>query len=100
MKERLIKCLDLLKQEVNKRNKIYKYGVDLINYENNYSTVAIDLIVFSLFLMNKKRERSEEVIKDQINWWLYEKVKKRYWINKKEYNVEKAKDFVEFLLKF
>jgi len=99
MKEKIIEWLKILKKEVDKRNVIYEYGVDLINYENAYSQAAIEMIVYSLFLMNKTTEKSEAQIKDEVGWWLYEDVEKKYWVKKKEYNVEKAEDFVKFILK-
>jgi len=98
MRNRIINCLELLKKEVDKRDIVYEHGVDLINYENYYTKTALDLIAFNLFLMNKKNEKSEEQIRSDIDWWLYEDVEKKIWINKKEYNVEKAKNFVKFIL--
>ena len=98
MRNRIIKSLEFLKIECNKRDEIYKHGVDLINYENHYSKVALDFIAFNLFLMNKKNKKSEEIIREDIDWWLYEDVEKKIWIKKKEYDVEKAENFVKFLL--
>lgn len=98
MRDRIINCLNLLKEETNKRLTIYNQGIDLINYENNYTKVALDLITFNLFLMNKKTKKSEEDIKEEIGWWLYEDVEKKYWVGKKEYDVKDAKDFIKFML--
>jgi len=79
--------LGRMKNEANKRSKIYKYGVDLANYENGYLESLIDLV--SHILHDKKEE---------IEWWLFEDVKKQYFIKDLIFDVEKPKDFVNFLL--
>ncbi len=101
MKQKLIETLELLKQEVDKRNEIYKHGVDLSNYENICWKAVVDLVAYSLSLMNKKVNYTEEELKEEVEWWLWERSKKEVTIvkTKKVYNLESAKDFVNFLLK-
>lgn len=98
MKRRLIRWLNTLKKEINKRDEIYKYGVDLSNYNNEGIRVALEMITYNLFLMNKQVQKSEEQIRDLIDWWLYENVDKVIHVNKKKYNVESSKSFIKFLL--
>lgn len=88
-----------MRKESNKRSEIRKHGVDLSNYENTYTKVAQDMIVFNLYLMKKRYNYSEKELNDWIDWWLYGKVQKKISVGKKNYNVELAKDFVNFLLK-
>lgn len=99
VKERLINALEKLKKEVETRKDVYKYGIDLANYENQYSVVALDLLVYDLFLMCKLSVYTEKEIKDMVEWWLYERIEKIITVKKKKYNVEQAKDFINFLLK-
>lgn len=83
-------CADILermKKENEKRNVLYEHGVDLCNYQNDYFTCAIDSVEFML-----------SGWKDEIEWWLFESVEKRYWLDKVEHNVEKAEDFIRFNL--
>lgn len=93
-KEVIIKSLDTLQSEVNKRNVLYELGVDLSNYENYFGNVCIDLLVHLL-----------DGCRDEIEWWLYDGSKKAYYRkdeagNEIEYPVENAKDFLDFLLTY
>jgi len=89
----LIDALKGLKEELEKRNEIYQYGIDLANYENGYLKVALELIYF---LFDNK-------IDNEVDWWLFEGVKKVYY-ERDDYekiiaNVEQAEDFVDYHLK-
>lgn len=84
----ITESLDSLKKEGDKRDEIYKHGVDLSNYENEYSIVAINLLVHML-----------GGYKDEVEWWLYENVDKVYFREGlPDYNAENSTDFVNFLL--
>jgi hypothetical protein len=81
--------LNDIKNEINKRNIIYDYGVDLSNYENEYTICLMKCLVF---ILNKDN------IKDDIEWWLYEDVDKIMWINDKKYNVQNSYDFLKTIM--
>ena len=103
MRKLIIESLEKMKKEVEKRNGIYEHGIiDLVNYEVNYenlyTVVCLDLLCHSLFLMNKKTLRTEDMLRKEVEWWLWEDVEKYYKIGKVTYKVEKASDFVKFLL--
>lgn len=98
MRNLIIQSLEKMKREVEKRNVIYEHGVDLVNYENLYTDVCLDLLCHSLFLMNKKTLRTESMLRKEVEWWLWEDVEKYYKIGEVTYKVEKASDFVKFLL--
>ena len=77
MEQKLEFCADVLsrmEKEVNKRDDIYKQGVDLSNYQNEYLHCLIDSLVFIL---------GDESFKDDIEWYLFELSddKKIYWID-------------------
>ncbi len=80
------KVLDRIKAEHNKRNILYShYHIDLINYENEYTTLLLETIVYELFFANK----------DDIDWWLYEDVEKVYYLEDDSVvNVEDSQDFL------
>lgn len=79
--------LNRIKAESDKRMEIYKHGVDLINYENEYSTLVIDLILKHLPFMKK----------DDLEWWLYEDVEKIYYFpDDLNIDLSKAVDFLEY----
>ena len=86
--------LERMRKEVNKRSEIYKHGVDLANYENKFTSCAVDLLD-NLF---------DGKAKEEIEWWLWDNVDKVYYkeIDSDEIlaNVEKAEDFVRFLIDF
>lgn len=84
------KALTGIKQEQEKRNEIYKHGVDLINYENGYLTELLDLITF---LLGKDK-------KEEVDWWLFEDVDKIYYFNdgREDKNVNNVRDFVEYMM--
>ncbi len=91
IKNLLIKSLNDLKKEINKRDYLYKHGVDLTNYENGYREVALNLVA----QMFKHYTGSIGDVRGDIEWWLYEKVDKVYFINKKKVSVKTAKQFIE-----
>jgi hypothetical protein len=81
--------LDIMKEEALKRSDIYKYGVDLDNYENLYYDVSINLIVH---LLGGFRE--------EVEWWLHENVEKKYSHNNgaPDVLVEDSRDFVNYII--
>jgi hypothetical protein len=94
-----IECLQKMQEENEKRKDIYKYGVDLANYENKYFEVAIDLLSAVFLNFSKNDFHNEKYIKDCIEWWLFEDVEKILILdNEKEVDVTKARDFVELYL--
>lgn len=99
LKKRLCKCLTMLKEEIDKRENLFKYGVDLINYENLYTEAVLDIITFNIYLINKKYEKSEKEIREYLEWWLYEDVEKKIWIDKRIYKVDNPQKFLNFLLR-
>lgn len=98
MKNILEECLIAIKKEQKKRNDIlYQSGVDLINYENEYTDVAIKLLVFNITALSKKTEAE---VKDWLEWWLFEDVPKIIYFDNKtrELNVEKPKAILKYLI--
>ena len=88
LKAQLAKSLNILKDEHNKKDKLYEYGIDLINYEREYLTGFIDLISF---LTGKDSQ-------EEIEWWIYEDVEKIYYMpDGTQVNVKKAEDLLEYL---
>ncbi len=90
IKNLLIKSLNDLKKEINKRDYLYKHG-NLTNYENGYREVALNLVA----QMFKHYTGAIGDVRGDIEWWLYEKVDKVYFINKKKVSVKAAKQFIE-----
>lgn len=88
-------CAEILKkmkEEVDKRCEIYKYGVDLANYENIYFKCLMDCLIRIL-----KFDPIE--LKDLIEWWLFESVDKVITFqNGESMNVEEADDLVRFFV--
>lgn len=99
-RKRVCKCLKMMKEEVEKRHSLCEKGVYLTNFENLYTQVSLDLLTFNIYLINKKHEKSEEVIRDYLEWWLYERVQKKIWINKKIYDVSTPEKLLNFLIKY
>ena len=92
IKKVIIDSLESIRIEFNKRNVLYEHGVDLTNYENEYQKISINLIILIL-----------GGFKDEVEWWIYESVKKQYFIKDENgdeiiIDVEKAEDFIEFIL--
>lgn len=87
----ICKSLDDMKAEINKRNVIAQYGVDLANYENTYFTVSLNLLTHLL-------GGGEE----EINWWLFESVDKVYFHTdgRPDANVENSSDFIDYLINY
>jgi len=81
--------LDRIKKEIDKRNVLYDHGVDLINYENEYTTCLMDCLVH---ILDKKN------IKEDIEWWLYEDVDKEMWINEIKYDVSDSYEFLKVVM--
>jgi len=78
--------LGKMKQEVEKRDVLYAHGVDLINYQNIYYDCLMDTFEFE-----------KKGIKDEVEWWLYDSVEKKYWVKEVEYDVSDPKDFLKFI---
>ena len=87
-----IEALKKIKEISEKTHTLYKLGVDLIEFEN-----GTELLTKSLALLLVGEKDYKEAI-DDIDWWLYENVKKEITIDKKVYNVAKTEDFVDWLV--
>ena len=68
---------------VNK--KLREYGIEITNFENYYEILLIKLI-----------SKLSEINKEEVEWWLYEDVEKKYYIERKSYDVSKPRDFLNF----
>jgi len=80
--------LDRIKKEIDKRNVLYDHGVDLINYENEYTACLMDTLVY---ILDKKG------IKEDIEWWLYEDGKD-LWINDVKKDVTDSYEFLKIVM--
>lgn len=88
LKEAVIKALNGIKAESDKRDVFYSHGIDLINYENGYQTELLNLLKV---IMNDKYET--------ISWWLFEDVEKIiYFKNGKQRDLTKVEDLVKYLI--
>lgn len=90
-KKMICEALLAIKKEQDKCHELYKLGVDLINYEEVHLHHLIKCLAGYFEHKNAK---------DEIEWWLYEHVKKIYYkagTNKILKNVEKVEDFVNYL---
>ena len=76
----MIGCLEI--------HHIHECGVDLINYENEYFACLTDAINYI----------AGKDITEDVLWWLFESVEKKYWVDKEEFNVESAEDLLRFNL--
>jgi hypothetical protein len=122
-----IECLENIKLESNKRNVLYENGVDLANYENHYQKAAIDLLVHLMggfreeiewwlydtsekaYFVDETKIKREKIEKEkgngrksEINGMDMDHLSNiMNLINdpdkNKRYDVESAKDFIEFL---
>lgn len=96
--EKLEFCSNILARmdkEVQKRDEIYKHGVDLANYHSEYFHCLLDSLIFIL---------EDESFREDIEWYLFEKPRdnERYYvIDGKKVSVEDPKTFltINFLLK-
>ncbi len=79
------KVLERIKKEHEKRNILYDHGVDLINYQNEYTTLLLESIVFELPFLSD----------EDLGWWLYEDVTKVYYM--KDETVVSVRTAFEFL---
>ena len=104
-KKFIIKQLNLAKNESEKRFSLKEnYGIDFTNYENNYYDIFMNFMIDYF---------NSDDVKDDIEWWFWEDVKKEIWLEKKpkgmkyeiekgnlhEYkiNIKKTKDFYKYL---
>jgi hypothetical protein len=89
--EKLKFCSHILARmdnEVQKRDEIYKHGVDLANYENEYFQCLMDSLIFIL---------EDESFREDIEWYLFEKPRdnERYYvIDGEKVSVEDPKTFL------
>ncbi len=86
------KVLERIKKEHEKRNVLYDhYHIDLINYENEYTTLLFESIIFELPFLSE----------EDLGWWLYEDVKKEYYLKDDSIvNVENSQDFLSFCYRY
>lgn len=88
LKEVVIKALNGIKAESDKRDIFYDHGICLINYENLYLTELLNLLKV---VMNDKY--------DNISWYLFEDVPKIiYFKNGKQRDLTKVEDLVKYLI--
>lgn len=88
-----IEALKKIKEISEKTHTLYKLGVDLIEFEN-----GTELLTKSLALLLVGEKDYKEAI-DDIDWWLYEDVEKKIYLNgKKTIDVETAEQFVDWLV--
>jgi hypothetical protein len=81
--------LSRMDKENSKRNIIYKYGVDLANYQDDYYSCLMDSLLFIL---------GDESFKDDIEWYIFEKPNQEerfYFIDGKKISVEDPLAFLE-----
>lgn len=91
-----IKSLNKIKDLQERHRKLYKLGVDLIEFETSN-----DLLVESLAFLWSDSNKKKILIEDWINWWLYENVDKVVYLkNGKITDVNSIKDFVNFISKY
>jgi hypothetical protein len=93
LRQAIIDSLISIKSEIEKRNDIYKYGVDLCNYENQYQISLLNLL--SILLNDDEKY-------DMISWWLFESVDKVLYDSKEEGKIindlNKVEDFVDYMI--
>lgn len=88
LKDAIIKALNGIKAESDKRDEIYTHGIDMIHYENGYLTELLNVLKV---IMNDKYEN--------ISWWLFEDVEKIiYFKNGKQRDLTKVEDLVKYLI--
>lgn len=88
-----IESLKKIKEISEKTHTLYKLGVDLIEFENGTEPLTKSI---ALLLVGEKDYK--EAI-DDIDWWLYEDVEKKIYLNgKKTIDVETAEQFVDWLV--
>lgn len=92
LKEKLADALNVLKDEFEKQDILYKHGIDLTNYDKKYIDTLENLISFLI----------GGECKEEIGWWLYDGSEKIYYIKEGEERipivVEKAEDFINYLI--
>ena len=90
-----------LRTEHEKRSDIYKYGVDLSNYNDINLNVAIQSVAELICILYNNITIKERIVGD-IEWWIYETVEKKYYVTKDNIkitiDVEKADDFLKNII--
>lgn len=93
--KKIAKYLEILKEQnkinSDKLSEVYKAGIDLINFCDSFETVTDKIIIP---ILSKEINCSE----DDLSWYLYENVEKKYFNNEGEVVAEfkTARDFVEY----
>lgn len=80
-----LEALKAIQKENKKRNEIYKYGVDLTNYENIYTTVALALLAEKIGCSI-----------DDLEWYIFDEPKKKYYLDDQEIDLTKPEDFIKY----
>lgn len=79
--------LESIKKEINKRDILYEHGVDLINYENAYTSALHKIILYAFPSMHS----------DDLEWYLFDDVEKTFFFDDDtQLNVDKAVDFLTY----
>lgn len=94
-KEFAVKILNRIKQIQATYRILRNNGVDLLEYEN-----GVNLLEESIALLFTDNEDSLEKALSDVQWWIYEDVKKIITMKDKKINVELPGDFINWLEEF
>ncbi len=92
-KDYIIKSLQLLKKQAEKRDALNKHGVNLLEYDEQYISVIEEGIAH---LLSNDEQVFDEVL-DTLQWWLYDRVDKYFLVEGERIDVNDIDDFVEWL---
>ena len=94
-KQFAIKTLNFLKLEIEKRKTFSKNGIEITEFIENY----INKLEESVVMLFAKDEKQFEQILNDVQWWLYEDVKKVIYYDKKEVKVDTLEKFINWIIK-
>lgn len=95
-KQFAIKTLNFLKLEIIKRKTFSNNGIEVTEFIENY----INKLEESVVMLFAKDDKQFELILNDVQWWLYEDVKKViYYNNKKEVKVDTIEKFINWIIK-
>lgn len=81
----LIEQLSILQKENNSCSNLYKLGIDLVNYDNKYITISIEVL-----------SKLTNIDIRIIEWWLFESSSKKVYLKEKEYDLTTPEQFLLF----
>jgi hypothetical protein len=70
-------------------------GVDLLDFDNTISQLEKSIPT----ILRKEKDEQYGWIQDLVGWWLYEKIEKKIWHDKIEFNVESVENFTDYLIR-